>query len=156
MILQSNSDEALMTSYQLGNEEAFRELYRRYSRRVYGFLKGRVQDETLCNDIFQAVFLRLHQTRSKYNGMLPFVPWLFTLCRNELSEAFRKHQWSTEEFCEETHEAPPIEQESEVEINLRGLSQTQRHTVEMRFYHDFSFDEIAAKLEVTPSMHARF
>jgi RNA polymerase sigma-70 factor (ECF subfamily) len=139
-----------MLAYQLGDENAFRELYARHSGRVLGFLRSKVREEAKARDIFQATFLKLHKSRSLYNPAFPFTPWLFTICRNELFDALRKQKRSIEDLTAEVPEIAATEPDkTAVDLNL--LSATQRQAVEMRFADDASFEEIAKALETSPT-----
>jgi RNA polymerase sigma factor (sigma-70 family) len=89
------TDEELMQAYQQGGENsarAFESLYERYSAQIYGFLTRRLVDQRMVEDVFQATFLKLHQTRHQYDAAYPFAPWLFTVCRSALLDAVRKNQ----------------------------------------------------------------
>lgn len=144
-----------MVAYQLGETEAFEILYARYSPKVYGFLKKRTASEALAKDIFQATFLKLHKNRSKYDPTFPFLPWLFTVCRSELLDAMKIAHKKHEVLTDEIHEqAAPGEPEASPEIRLDSLPAIQRKAIELRFQNDFSFEEIAARLETSP-MNAR-
>src|SRR5947209_1135453 len=80
----SKSDEALMVDYQRGDEKGFDELYRRHSAKVYGYLRKRVSDRARTDELFQAIFMKLHESRAKYDSAYLFSPWLFTVCRSVL------------------------------------------------------------------------
>src|SRR3990167_6412318 len=82
-------DEELMKAYQLGDEGAFEVLYTRHSPNVFGFLKKRVIKQDIAEDLFQAVFLKLHKSRSTYNSTLPFLPWLFALVQSVMVDGIR-------------------------------------------------------------------
>ena len=47
-MLAKRSDEELMIAYQLGEVEAFEELYSRHAPRVLGFLQKRTGDKALA------------------------------------------------------------------------------------------------------------
>lgn len=149
------SDEDLMTEYQLGDELAFEVLYKRYAGRIYGFLKKKTGDEAMARDIFQTTFMKLHAARSKYDRSLPFAPWLFTICYNALNDAWRKQKRTLEDLSGEIPEVAPAPENIDGDsVDLNILPQKQKRAVEMRYYQDASFEEIAARLE-TSSVNAR-
>src|SRR5437868_3329601 len=80
-VTQSRTDEELMLAYQQGDSSAFNELYERYSGRVYSYLEGKVFNKNERDDLFQAVFLKLHKSRHLFDPAFQFAPWLFTICR---------------------------------------------------------------------------
>ena len=150
-MLSEKSDEELMVAYQLGEAEAFEELYSRHSSKVLGYLRKKVRSEALARDIFQATFLKLHKSRSRYNASFPFVPWLFTISRNELLDAMKKPHVSREALVEVVPEFASPVQEVQPEISLQSLPASQRKAVELRYQKDFSFEEIAKALETSPA-----
>lgn len=140
-----------MVAYQLGEADAFAELYSRHSAKVLGYLRKKVRSEALAGDIFQAAFLKLHKSRSRYNASFPFVPWLFTICRSELLDAIKKPHVSREELVEEVPDLLAPVQQEQPEISLRSLPASQREAVELRYQKDFSFEEIATALDTSPA-----
>jgi len=140
-----------MVAYQLGEAEAFEELYSRHAPRVLGFLRKKVKSDALARDVFQSTFLKLHKCRSRYDSAFPFVPWLFTICRSELLDAMKKAHNKQEILVSEIPDiaTTPMEQDSR-EINLAGLPSLQKKAVELRYQKEFSFEEIAAQLDTSP------
>lgn len=147
-----------MVAYQLGEAEAFEVLYARHSPKVYGYLKKRTANEALAKDIFQSTFLKLHKNRSKYDPTFPFLPWLFTVCRSELLDAMKiahkKHEILSDQLPERAAHEDHLRDQDAQDISLETLPATQRMALELRFQNDFSFEEIAARLETSP-MNAR-
>jgi RNA polymerase sigma factor (sigma-70 family) len=149
-LLSGKSDEELMVAYQLGEAEAFEELYSRHAPKVLGFLRKRLSSDAQARDVFQATFLKLHKCRDRYDASFPFVPWLFTICRSELLDAVKKPHVARETLVETLPEPIPevaLETES---VDLGLLPQAQRDALEYRYTQDFSFDEIAKRLETSP------
>jgi RNA polymerase sigma factor (sigma-70 family) len=152
--LDDLTDEELMVLYQNGSEEAFSRLYRRYSDRVYGYLHKRLNDSQAANDVFQASFLKLHRSREQFNSNFKFTPWLFTVVRSVLLDwqKAQKNTTSTVEFREEIS----LQTENQLPTaafprdKLLKLPESQRLAIEMRYFGELSFDDIAARLDTTP------
>ncbi|MEO5969937.1 MAG: sigma-70 family RNA polymerase sigma factor [Bdellovibrionia bacterium] len=151
------NDEDLMKEYQRGSELAFAILYKRHSAKIYGFLLGKLRDRAFTDDVFQATFLKLHQSRDKYDARFPFTPWLFTVCRNEMIDGIRKRKRTAKIFDEfsdpiKIEQAMAPEPQSPLSIpSFDGLPDSQREVLQLRFGNELSFDEIAQKLKTTPS-----
>ena len=101
--------------------------------------------------------MKLHKFRGRYNPTLPFVPWLFTICRSELLDQLKMDRRRQLEIV--MGEIPDVgvdqtKQSHRLEVDISRLSSEQRDAIEMRFNRDFSFDEIARELE-TSSSNAR-
>lgn len=147
------SDEELMTAYQSGESEAFMLLYERYSGKVYGFLSSRLNDRAHKDDVFQATFLKLHQSREKYDPALPFAPWLFTICRSVMIDSLRQRgRVQSNEILDELaveRAVALIEPEPSESLDLNGLPLVQKQALELRYLTGLSFEEIASRLETT-------
>ena len=148
--LYEDSDEELMRKYQLGDGAAFNVLYERYANRLYGFLINKTKNKTLSSDVFQRTFLKLHQYRSRYDSKYPFLPWIFSICRNELNSTYRQIKKS-EEAALEVERSSTNEREASIVFDIQesNLTLNQKEALLMRFQDEASFEEIAAKLDTT-------
>jgi RNA polymerase sigma-70 factor (ECF subfamily) len=154
----SMSGAELMNLYQGGDIEAFNCLYDKYKSLVYGYLYKRVNKRTEVDEIFQDVFLRLHYSRSRYKSEFSFEPWLFAVLRNSLIDYYRKKRKEYHDVPLDGLEMTPSALQFEDKHNLDGLlpkdadlSKSQRQAIELRYGEDFSFEEIAHRLETTSS-----
>lgn len=149
--LDELSDEELMALYQTGNEAAFSCLYSRYEARVYGFLRKRVLDPHAANDLFQAAFLKLHRSKNQFNTSFLFAPWLFAVVRTTLLDWQReqKGKINSTEFKDDLAIQTESQRASIARADLSGLPDPQRSAVEMRYFDELSFEEIAMQLETT-------
>lgn len=151
---QHSNDEELMQAYQNGSEAAFQIIFKRHSRRVYGFLMNRLRNAPQAEDVFQAIFLKLHQSRRLYDPAFPFSPWLFTICKSVLVDSIRKnhriHEVTNDEVVARMPAHPDHNLESNL-INLSGLNKDQKLAFELRYTEDLSFSEIALRLDTSPT-----
>lgn len=151
--LSKLSDEELMTEYKLGDAEAFRVLYDRHTGKVYGYLSKKLYSKTQVDDVFQECFLRLHKFRAKYDASFPFLPWLFTICRNVMVDYLRGIARSREESIEGIQE--PIHDggvsQRELAESLASLPVKEGNIVDMHFLQGYSFKEVASYLKIKPS-----
>ena len=81
------NDDELMRAYQAGSEDAFNQLFTKYSPLVYSFLKRRIRYEEV-DDLFQKVWRQLHEKRSLYTDQ-PFAPWFFVIMRHLVIDEYR-------------------------------------------------------------------
>ena len=84
------SDAELVACVRAGDDCAFEELYRRYSRRVAGFVCRMVGDPDRAEDVTQEAFFsalrRLRQTETD----IVFKPWVFEIAKNAAIDHFRR------------------------------------------------------------------
>ncbi|HLB58640.1 MAG TPA: sigma-70 family RNA polymerase sigma factor [Bdellovibrionota bacterium] len=149
-------DDELMRAYQFGDERAFEVLYRRHSSKVFGYIKKRCPKEAVSEDIFQAVFLKLHKSRASYNPNYPFLPWFFTLIQSVMVDGIRKGRRIQETLnpVDQKKLEQTVANEEKEPIQLPDLSKLpdgQRSALELRYGKDLSFDEIADELKTSPS-----
>ena len=150
--LDTLSDEVLMALYQQGQELAFGHLYTRYADRVYGFLRKRLQDPQAANDVLQTAFLKFHRSKNQFNTSFMFAPWLFTVVRTSLID-WQKDRKNLRRFIELNEElvaAPIVEAPAIVRADLSPLPEAQRAAVEMRYFDELSFEQIASLLDTSP------
>ncbi len=150
------TDEELMQAYINGDIEAFQMLYQRHKGRVLGYLNSRVATQDEAEDIFQEVFIKLHRYRFKYDKDVPLLPWLYTIVKNTLIDHIRKRE-TQNKYLQPNHEqvesapdergaSPPI---AEAISELSSLGKKQRQVLELRFDEDLSFEDIAARMDIS-------
>lgn len=123
----------------------------RHSAKIYGYLTNRLKSRPLTDDVFQSTFLKLHQTRNSYDKNLPFLPWLFTICRSVMIDSIRKKQRIQEDINSVAVEQATAREIEHTELpNLDVLSQSQKQAIELRYGRDLSFEEIAIRLQTSP------
>jgi RNA polymerase sigma-70 factor (ECF subfamily) len=150
--LTTQSSEDLMQLYQSGNKEAFRVLYERHSPQVFGFLLRKLKNQTAAEDALQACFVKLHTSRLHYDPKYPLTPWLFVLCRGAMIDQIRSERRHQEGRMADFPEDLQIETPSSQlpEIDFSKLTKIQRQAVDLRYYEDLSFEDIAKRIETSP------
>ncbi len=151
--LNIKGDEELMVYYQEGNEKAFEILYGRHSQKIYGYLKNHLRNPSFADDVFQATFLKLHSSRLRYDPAFPFLPWLFTICKSVMIDQIRKKERTKEDHNSIALELAQAEAPAmAVSLpSLLELPEIQQQAITLRYQQDLSFEEIAKKLETSPS-----
>jgi len=84
--------EALLVAHRSGEPHAFRELVSRYRRPVYGYLVRCSVSEADRDDLFQEIFIKIHQRAHQYDASRPLHPWLFTVVANTVRTYQRKER----------------------------------------------------------------
>lgn len=161
------SDEDLVRAYASGNNEAFDTLLARHQQKLFTYILQFVHDSDLADDIFQETFIKAITTirQGRYNEMGKFAPWLFRIARNLTVDSFRNDRSgltvsadSTEydvlnrrDLSEATAEDLMIDRQIEKDLHslIRALPDVQREVLEMRYYKDLSFKEIAELTKVS-------
>jgi RNA polymerase sigma-70 factor (ECF subfamily) len=82
----------LLAAHGNGDREAFPKLVQQYRRPVYGYLFHCGVPEPDRDDLFQEIFVRVHQRARTYDPSRPLHPWLFTVVANAVRTYFRKQK----------------------------------------------------------------
>lgn len=78
-----------LARHRRGDASAFPALMAAYRRPVYSYLvRGGVASADR-DDVFQAVFLRIHAAAGSYDPARPLAPWLFTIVANTVRNHLR-------------------------------------------------------------------
>ena len=72
---------------------AFAAIYDHYFPRIYAYVRYRVRDADLAEDITAQIFERVLANLGKFDAeQAPFAVWLFTIARNRVSDHHRTQQ----------------------------------------------------------------
>ena len=84
--------ERLLVAHRDGDHDAFSHLVERYRRPVFGYLVRCGIAEADRDDLFQEIFLKIHQRADQYDTARPLHPWLFTVVANTVRTYLRKQK----------------------------------------------------------------
>ncbi|WP_369742522.1 RNA polymerase sigma factor [Pseudidiomarina sp. PP-1MA] len=73
-----------------GDLKAFREIYERHHRRVYGLVMRLAGDLDTTNDVTQEVFIQLWKHLASFRGESKFSTWLYTVATRVVITELRK------------------------------------------------------------------
>lgn len=79
-----------MLAYRDGNAGAFETLYGRHRARLYRFVLRSVKERGLAEELFQDVWMRVIEARSRYAPRAKFTTWLYSIAHNRLVDHWRK------------------------------------------------------------------
>jgi RNA polymerase sigma factor (sigma-70 family) len=86
--MEDASDEELMLRYGRGDAAAFEALYRRHRGPLYRFLLRQAGDGP-AEELLQDVWMRVINSRSRYEVRAKFKTWLYTIAHNRLMDHHR-------------------------------------------------------------------
>jgi RNA polymerase sigma-70 factor (ECF subfamily) len=82
----------LIQGHAEGDESAFPALVTAYRKPVYSYLGRCGVEHADRDDVFQAVFLRIHRAASQYEPDRPCHPWIFTIVANEVRSHLKRRR----------------------------------------------------------------
>jgi RNA polymerase sigma-70 factor (ECF subfamily) len=143
------------------NPRAFGELYERYFDRIFNFIYRQIDDEDVTADLCSQAFLSALRNVNRYEFRgVPFSAWLYRIASNEVNKYYRKKKrdnvFSLEEvrvreLIEQAHEAWDEEIVQKLLVYLKSLPTDMLQVLELRFFEDKDFKEIAFILDITES-----
>ena len=166
-VLLSMTDEELVVSYAEGNNCAFEILLSRHKQSLFSYILYMVRNRDLADDIFQDTFIKailtIKQGRYTENGK--FRAWITRIAHNLIVDCFRQERnentVSNDEYefdlfnnfrlCEDNIEVTMVKAQvfDDVRRLVEYLPDTQREVLNMRYYQELSFKEIADKTGVS-------
>ena len=137
-------------------------LYDRYFDQIFRFVFKRLGgNEEVAGDLTQQAFIKAMANLEKYEDRgLPFSSWLYRIAQNEVSMFFRqqKKNYSVSidggrlmDMAGEanlTNHMSMDDQERLIEA-INGLKQEHQDLIELRFFQELSFKEIAEIYDIT-------
>lgn len=165
--ITSMTDAELVKAYVQGNNDAFDQLLKKYSDKVFAYIIRTVKNEDVANDIFQDTFVKailtIKQGRYTENGKFP--AWITRIAHNLIIDYYRQTKaenlqsssisevdvLNRKELSEATIEEDIISRQlmEDVRSLIKYLPDPQREVLTMRFYRNMSFKEIAEETRVS-------
>jgi RNA polymerase sigma-70 factor (ECF subfamily) len=161
------SDEEIQQEYLIlerskKDPKAFGILYEKYFDRIFNFIYRQTDDDDVAADLCSQAFLSVLKNleRYEYRGV-PFSAWLYKIASNEVNKYYYKQKnrkvFSLEEVrVRELIELSNDEMWDEDLIKrllnyLKQLPTDMLQVLELRFFEDKNFKEIAFILDITES-----
>lgn len=156
------NDAKLVELAQNGDLEAVGHLYDRYWLRIFKYVRLKVTNIHLAQDLTSEVFLRMVENLPTYRtieGIL-FSTWLYRIAHNLVINHYRKenaYQLVPIEYAiikDDRQDNPALIIEGKFERtylikSLEMLDETQREVIILRFFVGLSLKEVAASLDKT-------
>ncbi|WP_027419688.1 RNA polymerase sigma factor [Crocinitomix catalasitica] len=164
------TDQELIRSYLAGDEKSFELLLNRNRGRIFGYIMSKVRDESLANDLFQDVFIKVIRTlkNGSYNEEGKFLPWVLTISHNMVVDHFRRSNkmkmvsessskgddfniFSVLSLTDKNIEDVMIKEQIETDLVrlVDFLPDEQRDVLKNRMFKGMSFKDIADKEDIS-------
>jgi RNA polymerase sigma-70 factor (ECF subfamily) len=159
--LKTMADEELVALYAKGNNPAFDVLLNRHKSSVHSYIYYIVRDRDLTEDVFQETFVKAIVTikQGRYSETGKFKAWIMRIAHNLIIDNFRQERnentisndeveadlFNDIRLSDSTAEDEMVQNQvfADVRKLVRHLPENQREVLEMRYYQDMSFKEIA-------------
>lgn len=147
------SDPQLMRQVAIGDAGAFEELYRRHLRGALAVARRAGAPPELAEEVVQEAFLALWRRAASYQPARgPVAPWLATIVRNRVTDAWRRAAARPAQVHEDSAPEPVagsvnVEPEERLALRetLRTLPAEQRQAVVLSFFGGMTHEQIAER-----------
>ena len=163
--VDSLSDAALVELILGGEQELFSSLVERYKDAVQNLAYRMLGNVTEAEDITQETFVRAYTQLSTYKAMHKFSTWLLSIASHLSIDQLRRRrflalpledvpflEWIVDGGTSPEQSALQGEQQDEIQTYLQQLPGKYRAVIVLRYWYDFSYEEIAGALALTPAL----
>ncbi|MGA7109915.1 MAG: sigma-70 family RNA polymerase sigma factor [Terracidiphilus sp.] len=169
-------DSVLASACRAGSADAFAEVERLYSRKLYSTIFRITKNREDAEDALQETFLRAYLAIRSFEGRSSFYSWLTRIAINSALMVLRKHHARAETlikcFGEPVEDTPPFEAKdpglnpeqifdqrqrcANIGRAIERLHSSLRTPLKTRLVHGSSLEEIAQTLDISlPAVKAR-
>ena len=163
--MESMSDAALVELVLAGNQDVFSLLVERYKDAVQNLAYRMLNNVTEAEDVTQETFVRAYTQLCTYKHAHKFSTWLLSIASHLSIDQLRRRrflalpledvpflEWIVDAGTGPEQSALQGEQQDEIQSYLQKLPSKYRAVIVLRYWHDFSYEEIAGTLNLTPAL----
>src|SRR3989475_9079608 len=164
-IVEALSDAELVELVLAGQQDAFEVLVERYKDAVQNLAYRMLSNVTEAEDVTQEVFVRAYTQLATYKPAHKFSTWLLSIASHLAIDQLRRRrflalpledvpflEWITDLGAGPEQSALHGEQQDEIQAYLQRLPSKYRAVIVLRYWYDFSYEEIARTLDLTPAL----
>lgn len=159
--LNKLTDDKLVAAYADGDSKAFDTLLLRHQSRVYSYILSFVKNRDIADDIFQETFIKAITKirQGRYAEAGKFSSWITRVSHNIIIDHYRQTRTdisisadddtadvlNNKDLSEGNIEDALIDLQTTSDIHsiVASLPANQQEVIDMRFFRDMSFKEIA-------------
>lgn len=150
-----------------GHQEAFHEIYRRYSAHVLGYCRRILHDHSVSDEISQEVWIKVVRAAASYRSEGTLKSWLLTVTRRTALNYLRDSRAGMEVATEDVEDSTSGREElrrtdfedrifaraavEEIRRRIDELPANQRLALTLWLTEDLSYQEIAQEMDLTES-----
>lgn len=158
-----STDQQLIELSLGGDPLAFEYLFKRYRESIFQLYVQRTGSRDDADDLLQETFVKVFLKLDSYNPSFTFGQWAYTIARNTFIDYKRKRRddisvdslpGGYSSVAPSTGVPTPEEsyinsqQRAQIEQYMAKMTPRYRRLIELRFFRDYSYDEIARELNL--------
>ena len=158
------SDSDLVRIIIKKNPESYREIVKRYQRKLFVYLYHLTGNKEETEDILQNVFVKVYANLKKFKTQKKFSSWIYRIAHNEAINHMKKRNqkkfvsWediaiNKEKMQISSHEKSPLESwikkelKKEMEMALEKLPAKYKEVLILRYFSEKSYEEMSEILK---------
>jgi RNA polymerase sigma-70 factor (ECF subfamily) len=164
-VVESMSDAAIVELVVNGDQDVFAVLVERYKDAVQNLAYRMLSNATEAEDVTQETFVRAYTQLGTYKPVHKFSTWLLSIASHLAIDQLRRRrflalpledvpflEWLPDVGVGPEQSALQGEQQDEIQEYLQMLPSKYRAVIVLRYWYDFSYEEIAQALKLTPAL----
>jgi RNA polymerase sigma-70 factor (ECF subfamily) len=160
-------DEQLIQLHLAGDPRGMEVIYERYFNRIYRLAYSKLRNAPDAEDVTSVVFMKLCRSLDSFRGESKLSTWIYTVSNNAITDFLRRKRptlsLDADIMMDDGDSVPREIQDGSrgpeelacdedfaryVISKLDGLPPHQRQVVELRYFMDLSYQEIADELGI--------
>jgi RNA polymerase sigma factor (sigma-70 family) len=164
-IVEAMSDVALVELVLADDQDAFTVLVERYKDAVQNLAYRMLSNTAEAEDVTQETFVRAYTQLATYKPAHKFSTWLLSIASHLAIDQLRRRrflalpledvpflEWIVDSGASPEQSTLRGEQQDEIQVYLQRLPGKYRAVIVLRYWYDFSYEEIARTLNLTPAL----
>lgn len=161
MAIHLNNDTELWNAFRRGDEQAFAQIYRNYVKVLYRYGLKITPDTALIEDCIQDLFIEIWDSRARLSETDSIKFYLFRVMRRKIYKRLTQQSSTPYESLDvadiltvDSFESVLI-QDQEMATHKDKLQQAlallpvrQREAINLRFFHGFSYEQVADIMDI--------
>lgn len=148
-------DEKILELYRSGlQEQAFREIVKEYSERLYWHVRGLIGSHDETDDLLQEIFIKIWAALPSFRGESRLFTWLYRIATNESLNWLQKQRVRAALRFESLSAAAELKIDNDPYFDgdkaerllskaVAKLPPKQKAVFNMRYYDELSYEEIS-------------
>ena len=167
--IQSNEEVSWIDRAVQGDDDAFAQIVDNYQVPVYNLCYRMLGNKEEAEDAAQETFLRAYRNLKRYDPNRKFATWLLSIASHYCIDRLRRRRLKLVSLDDllpmrERAASTPgaevnylqMEHAEEIRGMLSGIGEKDRAAVILRYWYDFSYEEIAESLSLSlPAVKSR-
>lgn len=162
----TSTDQQLINKALKGNKKAWFSLLDRYEKPIFNYALRMTGNPDDAKDLMQEIFVSVFNSLPSFTGKGQFKAWLFRIAHFKSMDFYRRKRPDislddapeiSTQYAQQTSEESPeasmqySQSQQHIQSMMQALPFNMRVVLELKFFSQFTFDEIAEQLGISPN-----